>query len=92
MLTLLPPPVRRLAAWCVVALLVTGVVAVGVWLCITFKAAVTPVLLALLGVALLGPMHRRLVRMGVHRSSPPRSPASAWSRCSAGPGTSSSTP
>ncbi|WP_037636735.1 AI-2E family transporter [Streptomyces katrae] len=68
MLTLLPPPVRRLAAWCTVALLVTGVVAVGVWLCITFKAAVTPVLLALLGAALLGPMHRRLVRTGVPRS------------------------
>ncbi|TDU77030.1 putative PurR-regulated permease PerM [Streptomyces sp. KS 21] len=68
MLTLLPPPVRRLAAWCTVALLVTGVVAVGVWLCITFKTAVTPVLLALLGAALLGPMHRRLVRAGAPRS------------------------
>ncbi|MFB7052782.1 AI-2E family transporter [Streptomyces vinaceus] len=67
-MTLLPPPVRRLAAWCVVALLVTGVVAVGVWLCITFKTAVTPVLLALLGVALLRPMHLRLVQMGMHRS------------------------
>ncbi|WP_369780281.1 AI-2E family transporter [Streptomyces sp. R33] len=67
-MTLLPPPVRRLAAWCTVALLVTGVVAVGVWLCITFKTAVTPVLLALLGAALLGPMHRRLVRAGVPRS------------------------
>ncbi|KOU32883.1 membrane protein [Streptomyces sp. WM6372] len=67
-MTLLPPPVRRLAAWCTVALLVTGVAAVGVWLCITFKTAVTPVLLALLGAALLGPMHRRLVRVGVHRS------------------------
>ncbi|KPI32967.1 protein of unknown function UPF0118 [Actinobacteria bacterium OV450] len=65
---LLPPPVRRLAAWCVVVLLVTGVLAVGVWLCIVFKTAVTPVLLALLGTALLGPMHRRLVRMGVQRS------------------------
>ncbi|WP_133899771.1 AI-2E family transporter [Streptomyces sp. KS 21] len=67
-MTLLPPPVRRLAAWCTVALLVTGVVAVGVWLCITFKTAVTPVLLALLGAALLGPMHRRLVRAGAPRS------------------------
>ncbi|WP_327284468.1 AI-2E family transporter [Streptomyces sp. NBC_00597] len=65
---LLPLPVRRLAAWCVVVLLFTGVLAVGVWLCIVFKTAVTPVLLALLGTALLGPMHRRLVRMGVHRS------------------------
>ncbi|WP_405701774.1 MULTISPECIES: AI-2E family transporter [unclassified Streptomyces] len=68
-LTLLPPPVRRLAAWCAAVLLVTGVVAVGVWLCITFKAVVTPVLLALLGTALLGPMHRRLVRMKVNRGA-----------------------
>lgn len=66
--SLLPEPVRRLAAWCVVVLLVTGVAAVAVWLCITFKTAVTPVLLALLGTALLGPMHRRLVRMKVNRS------------------------
>ncbi|MFC9293095.1 AI-2E family transporter [Streptomyces sp. NPDC057011] len=64
----LPEPVRRLAAWCVVFLLVTGVVAVLVWLCATFKTAVTPVLLALLGTALLGPMHRRLIRMRVNRS------------------------
>ncbi|MCX4526946.1 MULTISPECIES: AI-2E family transporter [unclassified Streptomyces] len=68
MFTLLPEPVRRLAAWCVVGLLVTGVAAVAVWLCITFQAAVTPALLALLGAALLGPMHRRLTRMGVNRS------------------------
>ncbi|MFI6006866.1 AI-2E family transporter [Streptomyces sp. NPDC051366] len=67
-LTLLPPPVRRLAAWCAAVLLVTGVVAVGVWLCITFKPVVTPVLLALLGAALLGPMYRRLVGTGVQRS------------------------
>ncbi|WP_284581710.1 AI-2E family transporter [Streptomyces sp. 2P-4] len=66
--SLLPEPVRRLAAWCAVVLLVTGVAAVGVWLCTVFKTAVTPVLLALLGTALLGPMHRRLVRMGVNRS------------------------
>ncbi|MET7616219.1 AI-2E family transporter [Streptomyces sp. NPDC005408] len=68
MQTLLPEPVRRLAAWCVVALLVAGVVAVGVWLVVALKTAVTPVLLALLGTALLGPLHRRLVRMRVHRS------------------------
>ncbi|MFG2875307.1 AI-2E family transporter [Streptomyces sp. NPDC048337] len=66
--SLLPEPVRRLAAWCVVFLLVTGVVAVLIWLCVTFKTAVTPVLLALLGTALLGPMHRRLIRMKVNRS------------------------
>ncbi|RSS60956.1 AI-2E family transporter [Streptomyces sp. WAC07061] len=65
---LLPEPARRLAAWCAVVLLVTGVVAVGVWLCMVFKTAVTPALLALLGTALLGPLHRRLIRLGVNRS------------------------
>ncbi|MFJ3922569.1 AI-2E family transporter [Streptomyces sp. NPDC090022] len=68
MSSLLPAPVRRLAAWCIVFLLVTGVAAVLVWLIIVFKTAVTPVLLALLGTALLGPLHQRLVRMGLHRS------------------------
>ncbi|GGQ11054.1 AI-2E family transporter [Streptomyces roseolilacinus] len=65
---LLPEPVRRLAAWCAVVLLVTGAAAVAVWLCFTFRTAVTPVLLALLGTALLGPLHRRLVAMHVNRS------------------------
>ncbi|GGV18508.1 AI-2E family transporter [Streptomyces spectabilis] len=68
MSSLLPEAVRRIAAWCVVALLVTGVAAVGVWLCVVFKTAVTPVLLALLGTALLGPLYRRLLRMRVQRS------------------------
>ncbi|MER5561783.1 AI-2E family transporter [Streptomyces sp. NPDC002506] len=65
---LLPEAARRTAAWCVVVLLVSGVVAVAVWLCIIFKTAVTPVLLALLGTALLGPVHRWLIRIGVKRS------------------------
>ncbi|GHJ40353.1 AI-2E family transporter [Streptomyces sp. TS71-3] len=65
---LLPEPVRRTAAWCVVVLLVTGVAAVGVWLCIVLQTAVTPVLLALLGTALLRPLYRRLVRAHVNRS------------------------
>ncbi|MGA4840722.1 AI-2E family transporter [Streptomyces sp. G45] len=68
MRTLLPPPVQRVAAWCVVILLLAGVAWVGIRLCVEFKTAVTPVLLALLGTALLGPMHRRLVAAGVHRS------------------------
>lgn len=68
MQTLLPEPVRRLAAWCAVALLVAGVVAVGVWLVVTLKAAVTPVLLALLGTALLGPLNGWLVKMRMNRS------------------------
>ncbi|MEU6573250.1 AI-2E family transporter [Streptomyces sp. NPDC046805] len=65
---LLPDPVRRLAAWCVVILLVAGVVYVGVRLCVELRTAVIPVLLALLGTALLGPLHRRLVQAGVNRS------------------------
>ncbi|GAA4911787.1 AI-2E family transporter [Streptomyces coeruleoprunus] len=67
-MSLLPPPVRRLAAWCVVVLLVAAVVGVGVWLCRLFQTAVTPVLLALLGTALLGPLYRRLVALHVQRS------------------------
>ncbi|MGW5969791.1 AI-2E family transporter [Streptomyces sp. NPDC055186] len=65
---LLPESVRRLAAWCAVALLVSGVGYVGILLCVQFRVAVIPVLLALLGTALLRPLHRRLVRMGVQRS------------------------
>jgi predicted PurR-regulated permease PerM len=65
---LLPTPVRRLAAWCAVILLVCGVVYVGIRLCVEFRTAVVPVLLALLGTALLGPFHRRLVKARVNRS------------------------
>ncbi|MFE0457581.1 AI-2E family transporter [Streptomyces sp. NPDC058914] len=65
---LLPDPVRRLAAWCAVALLVSGVVYVGIRLCAVLRTAVVPVLLALLGAALLGPFHRRLVKAKVNRS------------------------
>ncbi|MEU9293658.1 AI-2E family transporter [Streptomyces sp. NPDC048266] len=65
---LLPEPARRVAAWCAVLLLVAGVAAVFVWLCVVFKTAVTPVLLAILGTALLGPLNRRLLRMKVQKS------------------------
>ncbi|WP_225824337.1 AI-2E family transporter [Streptomyces naphthomycinicus] len=65
---LLPDSVRRLAAWCVVLLLVAGVGWVGVRLCAELRTAVTPVLLALLGTALLGPLYRRLVGAGVQPS------------------------
>ncbi|MFJ7960425.1 AI-2E family transporter [Streptomyces sp. NPDC096319] len=65
---LLPEPVRRFAAWCVVLLLAAGVAAVFIWLCVVFKTAVTPALLAILGTALLGPLYRRLLRMKVSRS------------------------
>ncbi|GAB2832570.1 AI-2E family transporter [Streptomyces chlorus] len=65
---LLPEAVRRFAAWCAVILLASGVGYVGVLLCVQFRAAVIPVLLALLGTALLRPLHRRMVRAGVQRS------------------------
>nr|WP_277741794.1 AI-2E family transporter [Streptomyces sp. LX-29] len=65
---LLPRAARRVAAWCGVVLLVAGVGAVGLWLCWHLKAAVTPVLLAVLGTGLLAPLHRRLIRVGVQRS------------------------
>lgn len=65
---LLPEAARRTAAWCAVLLLVAGVAAVGIWLCVVFQTAVTPVLLAILGTALLGPLHRRLLRMKVQKS------------------------
>ncbi|MFI6034080.1 AI-2E family transporter [Streptomyces sp. NPDC051315] len=66
---LLPDSVRRLAAWCAVILLVSGVVYVGIRLCAEVRTAVVPVLLALLGSALLRPFHRRLVKARVNRST-----------------------
>jgi predicted PurR-regulated permease PerM len=65
---LLPEGARRLAAWCAVVLLVAGVGWVAIVLCGELRTAVVPVLLALLGTALLGPLYRRLVRMRVNRS------------------------
>ncbi|MFE4368539.1 AI-2E family transporter [Streptomyces sp. NPDC056835] len=66
--SVLPESARRLAAWCVVVLVIAGVGAVGIWLVVTFKTAVTPVLLAILGTALLGPLYRRLVALRLNRS------------------------
>jgi putative heme transporter len=65
---LLPLPARRFAAWCGVILLASGVGYVGIRLCAELRTAVTPVLLALLGTALLRPLHRRMVVAGVPRS------------------------
>ncbi|MGP8300602.1 AI-2E family transporter [Streptomyces inhibens] len=65
---LLPIEARRVAAWCLVGLLIAAVVALGVWLCVVLSAAVTPVLLALLGSGLLGPLYRRLVAMKLNAS------------------------
>ncbi|MGW2960471.1 AI-2E family transporter [Streptomyces sp. NPDC001220] len=67
-MSLLPEPVRRFAAWCAVLLLAAGVGWVGIRLCSELRTAVTPVLLALLGTALLRPLYRRLVTAGVQRS------------------------
>ncbi|WP_306801491.1 AI-2E family transporter [Streptomyces sp. T12] len=49
-------------------LLVSGVVSVVVWFCVAFETVVTPVLLALLGAALLGPLYRRLIAMRINKS------------------------
>ncbi|MCX5398388.1 AI-2E family transporter [Streptomyces sp. NBC_00102] len=65
---LLPDAVRRTAAWCGVLLLVAAVAGVVVWLSVYLRTAVTPVLLALLGTALLGPVHRWLTAHHVQRS------------------------
>ncbi|WEH34665.1 AI-2E family transporter [Streptomyces sp. AM 4-1-1] len=65
---LLPEGARRTAAWCGVLLLVAGVGAVAIWLCVVLKTAVTPVLLALLGTGLLGPVHHWLTARGINRS------------------------
>jgi len=65
---LLPDAARRLAAWCAVVLLVAGVGYLGIRLSVEFRTAVVPVLLALLGTALLRPLHRRLVKAKVNRS------------------------
>ncbi|WP_240982599.1 AI-2E family transporter [Streptomyces sp. S3(2020)] len=48
--------------------MVAGVVYVGIRLAVEFRTAVVPVLLALLGTALLGPLHRWLVKGRVNRS------------------------
>ncbi|MFC8840535.1 AI-2E family transporter [Streptomyces sp. HNS054] len=65
---LLPEPVRRLVAWCVVILLVAGVGYVVIQVCVALRPAVVPVLLALLGTALLLPVHRWLLSAKVNRS------------------------
>ncbi|CAM5445672.1 AI-2E family transporter [Streptomyces narbonensis] len=64
---LLPEPARRFAAWCVVLLLAAALAALGIWLCIVFQTVVTPVLLAVLGTALLRPLYRRLLRLKVRK-------------------------
>ncbi|WP_051866267.1 AI-2E family transporter [Streptomyces griseus] len=59
---------RRVAAASALVLLVSGVISVVVWFCVTFETVVTPVLLALLGAALLGPLYRRLIAMRINKS------------------------
>ncbi|MER5440912.1 AI-2E family transporter [Streptomyces sp. NPDC002790] len=65
---LLPEPARRLAAWCAVVLLAAGVGWLGIVLCVQLRTAVVPVLLALLGTALLRPVYLALRRAKVQRS------------------------
>ncbi|MFD8912007.1 AI-2E family transporter [Streptomyces sp. NPDC059575] len=67
-MSLLPDPVRRFAAWCVVLLLIAGVGWVGIRLCGELRTAVVPVLLALLGTALLGPLYRWMIRAKLNAS------------------------
>lgn len=57
-----------MAVGSVLILLVSGVISVGVWFCVAFETVVTPVLLALLGAALLGPLYRRLIAMRINKS------------------------
>ncbi|NEA74163.1 AI-2E family transporter [Streptomyces sp. SID13588] len=65
----LPAPVLRMAQWCAAILLGAAVVALGLWVCVGLRAAVVPVLLALLGAALLGPLARQLVARGLPRAA-----------------------
>ncbi|MYZ09521.1 AI-2E family transporter [Streptomyces sp. SID2999] len=67
-MSLLPVPVRRFAAWGAVLLLAAGLGWVGIRLCGELRTAVTPVLLALLGTALLGPLYRWLLKMKLNAS------------------------
>ncbi|MFF7734454.1 AI-2E family transporter [Streptomyces sp. NPDC007984] len=59
---------RRVAVGSALILLVSGVISVTVWFCVAFQTVVTPVLLALLGTALLGPLYRRLIAMRLNTS------------------------
>ncbi|WP_199830364.1 AI-2E family transporter [Streptomyces viridochromogenes] len=59
---------RRVAVGSALILLVSGVISVTVWFCVAFETVVTPVLLALLGTALLGPLYRRLIAMKINKT------------------------
>ncbi|MES5825259.1 AI-2E family transporter [Streptomyces sp. RG80] len=59
---------RRVAVGSVLILLASGAISVMVWFCVAFQTVVTPVLLALLGAALLGPLYRRLIAMRMNKS------------------------
>ncbi|WP_425824809.1 AI-2E family transporter [Streptomyces fractus] len=65
---LIPEFTLRAAAWCAVLILVAGATGVLIWLCGVFVSVVTPVLLALLGTALLAPVFEWLVRLKVPRA------------------------
>ncbi|WP_165987772.1 AI-2E family transporter [Streptomyces sp. YIM 98790] len=64
----LPPALRTAALWSAALLLVGAVAAGVVWLCVMLRFAVVPLIVSLLGVALLHPLSERLHRMGLHRA------------------------
>ncbi|MGA4545101.1 AI-2E family transporter [Uniformispora flossi] len=65
----LPPGARRLAAWCVVGLLVAAVFVVAALLVVYLRAVTAPLAVAVLGSALLYPLHQRLVRWRLPHSA-----------------------
>ncbi|GAA1117933.1 AI-2E family transporter [Kitasatospora arboriphila] len=65
----LPRPVRLAAAWSAAVLLVVAVAALLVWALVELQAATVPVVVALLGTALLEPVMPWLVRRGLRRAA-----------------------
>ncbi|MCU7820886.1 AI-2E family transporter [Kitasatospora sp. DSM 101779] len=65
----LPRPVRQAAAWSAAVLLLVAVAALLVWALVELQAATVPVIVALLGTALLEPVMPWLVRRGMRRGA-----------------------
>ncbi|MDH6114732.1 putative PurR-regulated permease PerM [Kitasatospora sp. MAP12-15] len=65
----LPPPVRGAAAWSVVVILFITVAGLVVYAFVALRAATIPLLVALLGTALLQPVMPWLVRRGLGRGA-----------------------
>ncbi|SFC55344.1 AI-2E family transporter [Streptomyces aidingensis] len=64
----LPPALRTAALWSAALLLIGAAVAGAVWLAVMLRFAVVPLIITLLGVALLNPLSVRLQRLGLHRT------------------------